>query len=207
MEKSFLGNLQWRFATKQFDTTKKVSENDIATIRNAIRFAPASLGLQAYSIYHVTDPAVRAKVREASYGQPQVTDASDFFIFCGRTDLSERKELMLNTMSGNNPDVRAQFKGLENMLNGSIAQCTTPEQAVAWSGRQAYIALGFGLAACAELGLDSCPMEGFDPTAVANVLNLPAHIRPLAYLTVGYRAAEPAHPKFRLPESDLFVTI
>ena len=207
MEHSFLGNLQWRFATKKFDTSKKVSEADMATIRNAMRFAPASVGLQAYTICEVVDPAIRAKIREAAYGQPQVTEASNFFVICGRTDLNERKELMLNTMSGGDAAVRAGLQGLEGMLDGAISQCTTPEQAVAWTGRQAYIALGFGLAACAELGIDSCPMEGFNPAAVAEALQLPTHIRPLAFLTIGYRAEGPAWPKFRLPESDLFMTV
>lgn len=207
MEKTFLGNLQWRFATKKFDTSKKVSEADMATIRNAMRFAPASVGLQAYTMYEVVNPTLRAKIREAAYGQPQVTDASNFLVICGRSDLNERKELMLNAMSGGDATVRGGLHELEAMLNGTISLCSTPEQALAWTARQAYIALGFGLAACAELGLDSCPMEGFNPAAVAEALQLPAHIRPLAFLAIGYRAEGPAWPKFRVPESDLFVTV
>lgn len=207
MEKTFLGNLEWRFATKQFDTEKKVSEADMATIRHAIRMAPASSGLQAYAIYEIVDPAVRAKLREASYGQPQVTDASHFFVFCGRNDLSDRVDVMMNTMTNNDAAERAKLSALENMVRGTVSQYPTPEQAMAWSARQAYIALGFGLAACAELGIDSCPMEGFNPAAVAEILSLPAHIKPMAYLAVGYRAEGPAHPKFRVPESELFVTI
>lgn len=207
MEKSFLANLDWRFATKQFDTEKKVSETDMATIRHAIRMAPASSGLQAYAIYEIVDPAMRSKLREASYGQSQVTDASHFFVFCGRSDLTERIEVMMNSMTNHDAAARAELSALEGMIKGTIAQYPTPEQALAWSARQAYIALGFGLAACAEMGIDSCPMEGFNPAAAAEILGLPAHIRPMAYLAVGYRAAEPAHPKFRVPESELFVTI
>lgn len=207
MEKTFLGNLDWRFATKQFDTSKIVAESDLATIRHAVRFAPASLGLQAYQWIEVTNPEVRAKLRTASYGQPQVTDSASFFVICGRTDLADRIELLLNTMTGGNVEARASLAGYEQMLKGTTGSLTTPEQVLAWTGRQAYISLGFGLAACAELGIDSCPMEGFDPAAVAEILALPSHLKPLAYLAVGYRATGPEHPKFRLPESDLFTTV
>lgn len=208
MEKSFLNNLQWRFATKKFDPERKVSDADMATIRNAMRYAPASSGLQAaYTIYEVVDPAVRAAVREASYGQPQVTDASHFFVFCGRSDLEARAEVMMHHQSEGDQAKRAALSALENMVRGTAAKYSTPEKAFAWSARQAYIALGFGLAACAEMGIDSCPMEGFDQDAVAKVLALPDHIRPMAYLTVGYRAEGPAFPKFRIPESELFVTV
>ncbi len=208
MEKSFLGNLQWRFATKQFDPSQKVSEADMATVRNAIRFAPASSGLQAYTIYEIVDPAVRAELREISYGQPQVTEASHFLVFCGRSDLQAQGELMMQYISEGDAAKRAALAPLESLVMGTAAaRSSDATTALAWSARQAYIALGFGLAACAELGLDSCPMEGFDPTAAATILKLPDHIRPLAYLAIGYRAAGPAHPKFRVPESELFVTV
>jgi nitroreductase/dihydropteridine reductase len=83
----------------------------------------------------------------------------------------------------------------------------TPDKAVAWAAKQTYIALGFALAACAELGIDSCPMEGFNPAEVDKILNLPENLKTQAFLAVGYRAEGPAQPKVRFPESDIFEKI
>ena len=211
MEKSFLANLEWRFATKQFDTSKPVSDTDIATIRHAIRMAPASSGLQAYVIYEIADPAVRAKLREASYGQAQVTDASHFFIFCGRSDLADRAELMMNTMSGGNPTAREALAPLENIVRGTISNFPTPEAAFAWTGRQAYIALGFGLAACAELGIDACPMEGFEPKKFDKILGLAKlGLESRVLVTLGFRSKEDktaAYKKVRYPRSEVVLEI
>ena len=76
-----------------------------------------------------------------------------------------------------------------------------------WASKQAYIALGFGLAACAELQIDSCPMEGFDPVQMKQILALPAHLYPCVMLAVGKRAAsEVLKPKVRFDKADLFDT-
>lgn len=205
---SFLENLQWRFATKSFNPEQKVSESDLATILDAIRFAPSSAGMQPFQVLVVTNPDIRAQLAQVAYGQPQVTQASHLLIFCARNDHPVRAERMLELLSENDPAKREELKGLEGVLVGSYTpHLANPEAAFAWGARQAYLALGFGLAAAAELQIDSCPMEGFDPTAVHKILNLSEIIRPLAFLTLGYRATGPVRPKFRYPKDELFVTI
>jgi nitroreductase len=130
-----------------------------------------------------------------SYNQPQVAECDTLFILCARTDVSERAEEYLKATGA---------ESVRQMLTGFISYL--PDK-TAWAARQAYIALGFGLAAAAELGLASCPMEGFSSQDVAKHLKLADNLVPVAYLAVGSHAedksqAEP-YPRFRFPESDL----
>src|SRR5688572_11037324 len=83
---SFLQNLEWRFATKAFQTERKVSAEDLEKILQVIRYAPSSFGLQPYHVYVITDLEVRKKIQEVAWGQPQITDSSYLFVFCSRTD-------------------------------------------------------------------------------------------------------------------------
>lgn len=202
---TFISQLDWRFATKSFDAEKKVSDTDLNTILEAIRKAPTSLGTQPFHVIRVTNPELRATLRSHGYNQPQITDAAEFLVFCGRNDLEARIDTIIEAMSGGDSAIKATLAPYEQMMRGTIAG-KTPEQLMNWSSRQSYIALGFGLAACAELGIDSCPMEGFDPEAFATALELPSHIKPFAALAIGYRKEDPTHPKFRLGADELFST-
>ncbi len=207
---SFLENLNWRYATKKFDSTKKISEENLQKIREAIRMAPTSLGVQMFSVIEISDTEVRGKLKEASYGQAQVTDADRIFIFCARNDGEARIEKMFEVMSGGNEEIRKNnLKGYEDMVRSSVLRMD-PKDLLNWSAKQAYITLGFGLAACAELKIDSCPMEGFDGMKVKEVLGLGDEFLPIAYLSVGYRDENDANlknKKFRFEEKDLITKI
>ena len=184
---SFLSNLSWRYATKKFDTARKVSDADLAQILEAIRMAPSSFGLQPYHFYVVSNPDILAKIGAAAYNQPQLTTASYVIIFAARTDFTTNNDEYFNLMSGNNPEVRSQMKGYEDMLVG-FATAKSPADYLAWASKQAYIAQGFGLAACAELQIDSCAMEGADFNAIGEILGLPATQKAVVMLPIGYRA-------------------
>jgi nitroreductase len=184
---SFLSNLNWRYATKKFDTTKKVSDTDLDKILEAIRLTPTSFGLQPYHFYVVQNPELQAKMQAVSWNQPQVGTASHIIVFAARTDFVANNDEYFNQMSGNNREVRAQLKGYEDMLVGSLGGRSADEYLV-WASKQAYIAHGFALAACAELQIDSCAMEGFDPIAMGEILGLPANHKALVMLPIGYRA-------------------
>jgi nitroreductase len=200
---NFLSQLDWRFATKSFDPEKKVSEENLSQILHALRMAPSSFGLQPYHIVLVNDPALRESIKGAAYGQAQITDASALLVFCARTNAETRPEAYVEHASGGNEEVKQAMQPLKDMMSGAV-QMKTPEQRTDWSARQAYLSLGFALAACAELGIDSCPMEGFDHAGVDQILDLPAqHLTSLAFLTIGYRKEEAARPKFRFPAEDL----
>jgi nitroreductase / dihydropteridine reductase len=184
---SFLSNLSWRYATKKFDTTRKVSDADLDQILEAIRMTPTSFGLQPYHFYVVSNPDILAKIGAAAYNQPQLTTASHVIVFVARTDFTTNNDEYFTQMSRGSAEVRSQMKGFEDMLVG-FATAKSPADYLAWATKQAYIAHGFGLAACAELQIDSCGMEGFDPTAVGEILGLPATQQAVVLLPIGYRA-------------------
>lgn len=185
---SFLDNLEWRRAVKHFGT----GDVDIEPIVKAVVNAPSSFGLQPYKIVLVQSKELKEKLQPVSYGQSQVTECHTLFVFCARTDAEVRAEEYLKA---------AGSEGIRDMLMGFLKYL--PDK-TAWAAKQAYIALGFGLAAAAEAKIASCPMEGFNGVEVAKILNLPENLQPVVYLAVGEATAnDGTYPRFRFPESDL----
>ncbi len=188
---SFLQTIYTRRAVKHFGSTPVDTEPVLSAMVNA----PSCFGVQPYKIIAVKEAQTKQQLQTMSYNQPQVAECDTLFILCARTDVSERAEEYLKATGA---------ESVRQMLTGFISYL--PDK-TAWAARQAYIALGFGLAAAAELGLASCPMEGFSPQDVAKHLKLADNLVPVAYLAVGSHAedksqAEP-YPRFRFPESDL----
>ena len=204
---SFLENLNWRYATKKYDTTKKISEEDIQKIKNAIRMAPFSFGFQMYSVLDIVDKDLREKMKEIGYNQSQITDADRLFVFCGRDDNENRLEEMFSDLSGGDDTIRNNnLKNYEDSIRG-VMDSRSKEEILNWSIKNSYIALGFGLAACAELKIDSSPMEGFDAKKLKEVLNLDSHLYPAVILAIGYRDENDEHlklPKWRFEEGKIF---
>lgn len=200
---TFLSNLEWRYASKKFDTTKKVSDEDITKILEAIRFTPTSFGLQPYHFYVVTNQEKKDAIQAVSWNQPQVGTCSHLIVMCSCKDLMALKDEYFDGLSGGSAEVRANMKGYEDMVTGFIPYAS-PE----WAKKQTYIAQGFALAACAELQIDSCPMEGFDPVAVGKILEIPENLEVAVMLPVGYRAVdEHPRPKFRFTKEKLFTEV
>lgn len=205
---SFLSNLEWRYATKLFDTTKNVSDTDLTTILDAMRLAPASVGLQAYHFYIITNQDIKDKIQAVSWNQPQIGTSSHLIVVAARTDLAEAKEELFTALSGGSPETRAMLKGYEDMVTGLVTGLEAGNSSLAWTAKQAYIALGFGLAAAAELQIDSCAMEGFDSGAVGDILGLPSSQSVAVLLPIGYRAeSETPRPKFRIAKEKLVTVI
>jgi nitroreductase/dihydropteridine reductase len=190
MPSSFLSNLEWRRAVKKFVPGAAV---DTQPIRDAIVAAPTSFGLQPYKVIAVRDPALKGKLRAVSYGQAQVTDCDTLFVFCARNNVKLRAEEYLTATGA---------ESMRGMLMGFLDSRPDP---TAWAARQAYIALGFALAAAAEAQIPSCPMEGFSPKDVAELLGLPGSLEPVALLAVGQATPgdDGTYPRFRFPDTDL----
>lgn len=188
---SFLENLEWRRAVKHFGGGEVNTEPIVKAILNA----PSSFGLQPYKILAVTNKQTKEALQPVSFNQAQVTECHTLFIFCARTDIDARAEEYIQATGA---------ETMRPMLTGFLSQLPNKTE---WAARQTYIALGFGLAACAELRVPSCPMEGFVPAEVSKILGLPETLQPLAYLAVGEPAEEDgSYPRFRFPESDLLQT-
>ena len=143
VNQSFLDNLEWRRAVKHFGP----GEVDIEPIVKAMVNAPSSFGLQPYKIYAVQSKDLKEKLKPVSYGQPQVTECHTLFVLCARKDVDVRAEEYLQATGA---------ESMRGMLMGFLKYL--PDQ-TAWAARQAYIALGFGLAAAAEEKIASCTME------------------------------------------------
>lgn len=200
---SFITNLSWRYATKKFDTSKPVSDDSLKQILEAARMAPTSFGLQPFHITVVKDPSIRTALRGAAWDQAQLTDSSAVLVFSARKDGESRVQQYLDLASGGNPEARAAMAPYGDMMTTSMS-AKQGDAMVSWASKQAYIALGFALAACAELEIDSAPMEGFDSAAFKEILGLDDNLVPAVILAVGYRdPADLVRPKTRFPESDL----
>ncbi|MEI6711726.1 MAG: NAD(P)H-dependent oxidoreductase [bacterium] len=200
---SFLSQLNWRYAVKKFDITKKVSDENLEKIIEAIHLAPSSFGMQPYRFFIVTNPEKKAAIQAAAWNQEQITTSSHLIVMCARNDLMTVKDEYFDAMSGGNPEVRTKLSGFEDMVAGFI-----PNASPEWAKKQVYIAEGFALAACAELEIDSCPMEGFDAAAVKKILELPDNLEVAVITPIGYRANdEHPRPKFRMPKEKLLSTI
>ena len=203
---TFIQNLNWRFATKKFDPLKKVSATDIATICEATKLAPSSFGLQPWHVYVVSDPEIKKKMQVAAYMQSQIADAPYVLVFCGRNDIMKR----IDDFGKLNVEAKvfdtAKAEETATSMKRSMSS-RSPEELMNWAKRQAYIALGFALAACSELKIDSCPMEGFNNAKLDKILNLPLHMNSVALLAIGYRLNGPTSPKVRFPDKDLFTFI
>ena len=185
---SFLENLEWRRAVKHFGG----GEVDTSAIIKAIINSPSSFGLQPYKIFLIKNKELQKKLRKVSYDQPQVTECDTLFVFCARNDLEKRvDEYVLATNA----------EEMRQMMMGFLSNVDQ----IAWSQKQAYIALGFALAAAAEQKIASCPMEGFNPFEVKKILDLPENLFPCVLLAVGDKVEETenAVPRFRFTESDL----
>ena len=207
-----LEQLQWRYATKKFDAAKKISAADWATLEEALRLTPSSGGLQPWKFIVVTDPAIRSKLLPASYGQSQIVDASHLVVFAARKNFGEADvdALIRHTaaLRGVPVESLAQFRG---MLLGGIVQSMDEKTRDQWARNQAYIALGNLLTSAALLGIDACPMEGFDRNQYDEILGLKAKGYASAVIaTLGYRSPEDKYagaPKVRFPKEEVFVEV
>jgi len=183
--------LSWRYAAKKMDPAQAVPEHKVEAILEAIRLSASSSGLQPYQVLVITDAETKAKIRAHAWDQSQVTDASHLLVFAAWDHYSaERINQMfdlVNTQRGFRNEGWEAYR--QKLL--SFYPNRTPEENFQHAARQAYIGLGSALIAAAEAGVDSTPMEGFEPEVVDEILNLKAlGLRSVLLLPLGYRAAE-----------------
>jgi nitroreductase len=210
--KQLLEQLNWRYATKQFDLTRKISAQDWATLEEALLLTPSSGGLQPWKFIVVTDPAVRAKLTPASYGQEKVSTASHLVVFAAKNNFGEADvDAHLNNIAKTQGIPFEALAPLRGMLVGGIVKAQDEAARNAWARNQAYIALGNLLTSAALLGIDACPMEGFDRAQYDEILGLKAKGFAAAVIaTLGYRSPADryaAAPKVRFPKEQIFVQV
>ncbi|WP_271782061.1 NAD(P)H-dependent oxidoreductase [Aquimarina algiphila] len=201
-------NLKWRYATKKFDPTQKISETDLEKIKEAISLSASSYGLQPYTVLIIENPELRKQLQPVSWGQSQIVDASYLVVFCNHTKVGAETidsylKLKADTQNLNIEDL----EGYGDFMKSKIGELN--DDAIKnWTARQTYIGLGNLLAACAELKIDACPMEGFEPDEYDTILGLSEKgLSASVIATIGYRSDKDItkdSKKVRKPISELF---
>jgi len=208
---AFVRALSWRYATKKFDPAKEVSAEDIETILGATNLSASSYGLQPYQFLLIQDKSLQEKLIDASYGQNQVHDASAVLVFVIRTNIDDDyiKQSAKETEEARGLD-SGQLDGYAKQMIGSIMGMDDDQRKL-WATKQAYIAMGTALAACAMLGVDACPMEGFVPAKYDEILKLEEkNLQSVLVLPIGYRADDDVngnYAKVRKPLDEMVVRI
>lgn len=202
---SILEALRWRYATKEFDPARRVSDEDMETILEAIRLAPTSRGLQPFQVVLVSDSATKSAIRKVAFNQVQPECAPHLLVFCARPDTRDRADKLFAYARLNGAPEESIAQMRKNVRLGNLVNTLTFSQK-SWAARQAYIALGYATMTAAQLGIDSCPMEGFLPGKVARILKLPEGLYPVALLALGYRSStDKVRPKYRLSTEELII--
>lgn len=186
---NYLETLNWRYATKQFDASKKVSEEDLAFLLESIRLAASSYGLQPYEVFVVTDPQIKERLKPASWNQQQVVDASHVIVLANKTNFDGTliDNYIDNIVTTRNIK-REQLQGFADFMKSKLIDLSSEEK-TQWTAKQTYIALGNLLSAAAALQIDTCPMEGFTAHEVDNILNLTEKdLTTAVIIPVGYRS-------------------
>jgi nitroreductase len=208
---TFLENQNWRYATKKFDATKKISTEDLQTLKEAIQLSSSSYGLQPYKVLIIENPAIREQLKPFSWNQTQITDASHLFVFTNFVDVKEEHiDNYMNNMAQTRGLNIEDLKGYSDFMKSKLIDLPNDIKSH-WTSKQTYLALGNLLNAAAELKIDVTPMEGFEPEKYNEVLGLDKlGLNASLVATIGYRHEEDAtqhYPKVRKPLDELFVTI
>ena len=188
---SLVDKLQWRYATKKMDSSKVVPEAKLEKILEAIRLSASSSGLQPYEILVVTNKAIREKIRAAANNQSQIMDCTYLLVFAAWDNYTAER-------INNAFDMTEEIRNLKSESGTAYRQnllknytVRDPEVNFNHAAKQTYIALGTALIAAAYEEVDSTPMEGFDPAALDEILNLKEKgLRSVALLPIGYRKTD-----------------
>ena len=166
---TFLENQNWRYATKKFDASKKISTADLNTLKEAIRLSASSYGLQPYKVFIIENPELRAKLVGAAYGQTQVADASHLLVFANELNFGAAGiDQLANNICATRGLPLEAIQGYVDYMKGNITGLPEETRNI-WTSKQAYLALGNLLNAAAELKIDVTPMEGFVPAQVKDL--------------------------------------
>lgn len=185
--------LNWRYAVKKFDAARKVSAADWQSLEESLILAPTSFGLQPYKFIVITDDALKTELQPHAWNQPQITTCSHLVVIATRNEVTEVDVdvYIKRIMEVRGTDYNDDMKNFQAMINGFRQRAADEGWMKQWTHKQSYIALGFLMETAALLGIDTCPMEGFNPADFDKILGLDKEGYSAAVLCpVGYRAAD-----------------
>jgi nitroreductase/dihydropteridine reductase len=191
-----------RYAARAYDD-KKIDDDKISQILEMIRFSPSALNLQPWKIKVIDDDKLKEELYRNSQDQKHIVSCSHLLVFCANTDIRGNADKVIDSMkmTAEMPEGIVQF--FEMGVNIFLDRFT-PETIISEAQHNVFIAVTHGVYAAKSLGIDSCILQGFDPAAYSEILELPSHIVPTVLVTLGYATDEPI-PKIRLPKEDIFI--
>jgi nitroreductase len=203
-----LQQLQWRYATKQFDATKRIADDVWHVLEQSMVLAPSSFGLQPWKFFVVDNVEMRQELLMNSYKQPQVVDASHLVVFAVKHNLNaadvDRFIALTAEVQGAPVD---KLLGYAGVIKGFLNNFSSPQDIDNWSARQVYLALGQFMTTAAMLGVDTSPLEGFVPPKYDEILGLTAQgYKSVVVCAAGYRSADDKaaqKPKVRYTTAEL----
>ena len=183
--------LEWRYATKKMNPAKPVPQEKVERILEAVRLAPTSSGLQPFDVIVITNSELCEKIKPIAWGQGQVVDCSHLLVFAAWDDYTPERINMMFDLSNEVRGFKSEsWENYRNVLLGKYPS-RGAEVNFQHTARQAYIAFGVALVAAACEEVDSTPIEGFDPNALDELLDLRARgLRSVLLLPLGYREAD-----------------
>ena len=208
---NFIKNANWRYATKKFDTTKKVSNEDLEILKEAIRLSASSYGLQPYKVLIIDNPELRAQLQPAAWGQSQIVDASQLLIFANITNFGDAEiDAFIKNLTETRGIPVEAVQGYADFMKSKISILPVDKRNI-WTSKQTYLAMGNLLNAAADLNVDVTPMEGFEPEKVNEILGLDKlGLNASLIATVGYRHNEDDtqhYVKVRKSNEELFINL
>lgn len=184
--------LNWRYACKKFDTTKKIREADWNVLVESLRLSASSYGLQPWKFIVVQNPEIRKQLLPWAWGQTPVTDCSHFIVFTYKEKMDEPhiEKFIQQTASVRGIDPNSLL-GYKNMMLGDLVNGPRAEIINWWAQRQTYIAMGTLLTTAAMMEIDTLPMEGLNPSEFDKILKIEGTgWKTVAAVACGYRAAD-----------------
>ncbi|WP_372765993.1 NAD(P)H-dependent oxidoreductase [Lutibacter sp.] len=208
---NIINSLEWRYATKKFDPSKKLTIPQIETLKKAFNLTPTSFGLQPIKMIVIEDKDLQEKFVKYCYFQRQVADASHLLVLCIENDTTIED---VNAYFDMEKEIRgtseAVISNFRNQLVDMYKNKTLKEKQLS-ATYQTYIALGNLMTVCAVEKIDNCPMEGFMPEKIDELLNLPSqNLKSVLLMPVGFRADDDimsAMKKVRKPLSETILEI
>jgi nitroreductase len=199
--------LNWRYATKEFDSSKKVSDTDLETITESLRLSASSFGLQPWKFLVISNQDVKNSLLEHSWGQKQVTDCSHHIVFCYPSNFNdENVDLFLADTAKTRGQSLEDLEGYGKIMKGFLSQFDEAQKRT-WMKDQVYIALGNLLTTCALMNIDACPMEGINQVKYDEVLGLSDKgLMSTVACPIGYRSSSDKYailPKVRFEKSEV----
>jgi nitroreductase len=207
-----LAQLQWRYAVKKFDPSKKIPADVWDVLEKSLVLAPSSFGLQPWKFFVVDNPALRQQLLENSWNQTQVTEASHLVVLAIKKEMGDQEvDRYIKDMSDKRQVPIDALGGLTKMIKGFMANPQKGFTTDEWAIRQVYIAIGQFMTSAAMLGIDTCPMEGFNPAKYDEILGLTAQgYSSVLVCPAGYRADDDkyaAMAKVRYAQSEVITHI